>query len=277
MNEFDQERIDYAKFHRTAEKQLLPLFRKALATSVQPIIDWVNQYGVDGVPYEILLKTDVWRSTYQNAFNLIGMKSARKEFYRQRTLDGQAQEKASAIEFLVDIWTGILRDYALTYTYQIERELNDRTRSIIEQALGETGVLEIDREGRLRFFLTKIKDVLQKRSLTISRTEATRTSNLGKEIGARSWINQSGEEGYKVWLGRVTGERPTHLAVNDTIIGIDDYFTVGGEQALRPGDISLSADEVINCRCTQSIMSSIRYNAYVKQGRIVNGKLVGAS
>ena len=115
---------------------------------------------------------------------------------------------------------------------------------------------------------------MRTRSLTISRTEATRTANLGKEIGARSWIDEQGGQGYKMWLGRVVNERPTHLAVNNTIIPIDDLYQVGDEQAQRPGDVSLSAAEVINCRCSQSLMSQNRYNQLVARGRIVNSKVV---
>lgn len=270
---FKQERIEAAKFQKTAEREILPSFRRALYKSIQPVMDWVEANGTDGVPTTLLINRNVWQPTYLHVFDLIGMRAARKEYYYQRRMDG-VEMKASAIDFLKNIWSGKLRDYALEYTYNIQQELNNRTVELINRALGDDGMIELDRQGRIRFFLKKIKGVMRERSLTISRTESTRTANLGKEIGARSWIDENGGNGYKMWLGRVVDERPTHLAVNNTIIPIDDLYTVGDEQAERPCDISLSASESINCRCSQSLMSQNRYNQLVKRNRIQNGKVV---
>lgn len=276
MNEFDRERLDFQRQHRIAERQLLPLFRRALNKQLSRVIEYANTFGLDAMNVEGLIDPTVWRTVYPTAYEMVGMKLAKQEYYRQRSLDGQEQ-KASAIEFLVDIWSGKLRDFALTYTYLIEKELNDTTIEIIKRALGEAFSLELDRLGRVRFFNKTITDITKGRGLTISRTETTTIANLGKEIGARSWIDEQGGKGYKVWLGRIVGERPTHLEENDTILPIDDLYSLRGDMCDRPGDVRLSAANRINCRCTQSIMSQIRYNAYVRQGRIVNGRLVGAS
>lgn len=277
INEFKQERIDYAKAQSIAEKQLLPLFKKALKQSISRVIQYANDYGLDGLKPESLINPNVWDSVYPTAYQMIGMKLARNEYYRQRRLEG-IEQKASAIDFLVDIWSGTFRDYALNYLYNIKRELNQTTVEIINRALGDTYALGLDRDGSIRLFEKTLNDNLRLRSLTISRTEATTISNLGKDIGARSWIDEQGGQGYKVWLGRNDiRERPTHIQENDTLIPIDDKYVVGGELAERPGDVNLSAKERINCRCTQSLMSENRYNAYVKRGRIVNGKLTGAS
>lgn len=277
-NPFKQERLDYAKFHKTAEKQALPFFRKALAETIAPVLSWIENYGIIGVPVQLLIKKNVWESTYQKVYEQVGVKSARREYYYQRRIEGlESEDKASAIGLLIDVWSRTLRDYALRYTYQIQQELNDTTIEIINRALGEDYGLDIDRQGLVRLVLKNIKDKMKTRSLTISRTESTTVSNLGKDIGARSWIDESGTGGYKLWLGRVVGERPSHLDVNNTIMPIDDEFIVGGEPAERPGDVRLSAKERINCRCTMSLMTGNRYNAYQKRGLIVNGKVNGAS
>lgn len=276
MNEFDRESLDFQRQHRIAERQLLPLFRRALNKQLSRVIEYANTFGLDAMNVEGLIDPTVWRTVYPTAYEMVGMKLAKQEYYRQRNLDGQEQ-KASAIEFLIDIWSSKLRDFALTYTYLIEKELNDTTIEIIKRALGDAFSLELDRLGRVRFFNKTITDITKGRGLTIARTETTTIANLGKEIGARSWIDEQGGKGYKVWLGRIVGERPTHLEENDTILPIDDLYSLRGDMCDRPGDVRLSAANRINCRCTQSIMSQIRYNAYVKQGRIVNGKLVVAS
>lgn len=276
-NIFRQERIDFAKFQATAEKQLLPFFRKALRQQYAGILEWVQLNGIEGVPVEGLVRTDVWRNVYSQIYQLIGMKAARQEFYRQRRIDA-VETKASAIDLLVDVWSSLLRDYALTYTYQIERSLNDTTIRLIKEALGEDYELGMDRQGIIRLFEKRVNGIIKQRSLVMSRTESSTISNLGKDIGARSWIEQQGGNGYKVWLGRNDArERPSHLAENNTVIPIDDTFDLNGEQAIRPGDVNLSPAARINCRCSVSYMPENRYLAYVKRGRIIDGRLVVAS
>lgn len=276
INQFKQERIDFAKQQRIAERQLLPFFRNALRLQTKDVLQWVQSNGVESVPVEALLNKSVWRDVYPKIYQLIGMKAARQEYYRQRRIEGIT--KASAIDLLVDVWSTLLRDYALTYTYQIERVLNQTTIDIIKKALGDSYELGVDRLGRTRLFEKLIGENVRSRSLVISRTESTSLSNLGKDIGARSWIEQQGGNGYKVWLGRNDArERETHLAENNTIIPIDDLYDLSGSLCQRPGDVSLPPRERIACRCSQSLMSQNRYLALVKRGRIQDGKLVGAS
>lgn len=274
LPEFRNERNLWKRQQAIAEKQLAPLFRKALRESVKPAIDFVRSMGTDVNPAS-MINQNVWGNTYLQAYNIIGVKLAKQEYYRQRGLE---QQKANSIGFLIDAWTGTLRDFALTYVYQISRELNQTTIDIITRALGDTNALGLDRDGSIRLFEKALNGALRRRTQVISRTEATTIANLGKEVGARSWIQEQGGKGFKVWLGRNDArERPSHLDENNTIIEVDDKYNLSGELCERPGDVTLSAKERINCRCTQSIMSQNRYNEYIKRGSIVNGKLIGAS
>lgn len=278
MDEFEIERSEFAKQHKIAEKQMLPYFRKALRQHIAPFVRYIEVNSTAAVPRGListLLDNSVWAKVYNQVYEKIGVKFARREYYRQKKVDNE-EEKAS-IGFLIDIWSSILRDYSLTYVYNISRELTDTTIKIIEEALSDIASLELDEKGRVRLLIKNITDKMKLRSLTISRTETTTVSNIGKEIGAVSWINEQGGQGYRVWLGRIARERDTHIAVNNTVLPLDEMYTVGTEQALRPGDVHLSAKERINCRCSQTIMSQNRYNSLVKRGRIVNGKLLGAS
>ena len=279
MNEFDKERLDFAKFQKTAEKQCLPFFRRALKKHIEPLMKYAENNGVDAIPsssISTLLDNSVWGKTYDQVYSLIGSKFARREYYNQKRLDTGAEEKG-VIDFLLNLWSQKLREYALQYTFNIQQELNDTTVRLIQEALGQDYELGLDAQGKLRLFFKKIREQNYLRSLVISRTESTTIANLGKDIGARSWLEESGSQGYHVWLGRIKNERQTHLAVNNTIVPLDTPFTVGGELSLRPGDVNLSAAERINCRCTTSIFSETRYNSLINRGRIVDGKLVGAS
>lgn len=284
LKEFRIERKIFARQQRIAEKTLVPIFRKALNKSVSQVIDYVRQNGTLTNP-SFLIDENVWRTAYQQAYSQLPLKIAKQEYYRQRGLEAQTEEKASAIYFLVDVWQSIFRDYALNYVYQISRELNQTTIDIITEALGSVNALGLDRDGSIRLFIKTLDSKLKLRTNTISRTEATTLSNLGKEVGARSWIDEQGGQGYKVWLGRNDiRERPSHIHENDTIIPVDDKYELidptkesSADECLRPGDIHLKAKNRINCRCTQSLMTENRFNAYNKRGRIINGKLKGAS
>lgn len=279
LKEFRIERKLWARQQRIAEKTLVPIFRKALNDSVAPVMDFVRRMGTQVNPAS-LINTNVWTIAYQQAYSNLPLKIAKQEYYRQRGLETQ---KATAIDFLVDVWQSTFRDYALNYVYGIQRELNQTTIDIITQALGDVNALGIDRDGSIRLFERLVNGKLKLRTATISRTEATTLSNLGKDVAARSWIEESGTQGYKVWLGRNdVRERPTHLHENDTIIKLEDKFVLeepgfAPDEGLRPGDVNYAARNRIRCRCTVSYMTSNRYNQYLKRNRIENGKLRGAS
>lgn len=277
LNEFKQERIEFNRFHRNAERKMLPVVRRALNKQIENVIAWVNNNGVENVPVEMLIDRGIWRNLYPGLYEQYGMSMARLEYYRQRRIEG-VETKASVIDFLKDVWSGKLRQAAIEYISKIENELNQTTIEYVRRALTNGYELGLDRLGRIRIFNKEIFDINKGRGLTISRTETSTIANLGKEIAAKSWIEQqSGGEGYKVWLGRIVGERETHLETNDTIIPMDDKYDLRGDLADRPGDVNLMAKNRIGCRCTQSLMSQNRYNQYVKRGRIVDGKLRGAS
>jgi len=279
LKEFRIERKLWERQQRIAEKSLVPIFRNALSKSVKQVIEYVKQNGTLTNPV-FLVDENIWLPAYQKAYSQLPLKIAKQEYYRQRGLETQ---KASSISFLVDIWQSIFRDYALNYVYSIQRELNDTTIRIITEALGDINALGLDRNGSIRLFERTLDGKLKLRSKTISRTEATTLANLGKDVGARSWIEEQGGQGYKVWLGRNDPrERPSHIHENDTIIPIDEEYVLSAEgqaseNATRPGDVKLTAKNRINCRCTQSLMTENRYNAYQKRGRIIDRKLSGAS
>jgi hypothetical protein len=272
---FRQERKEAERMQRTYEKQLKPIFRKALYDNIKPIIDYVKLFGRPGAPIESMINPGVWNTAYNKAFQQVGLKAARKEYYYQQTQDGTV--KASAFEFFKDVWSRMLSSYATEYVSGIFQSLNDKTVRLIQAALAEGDELGLDKNGYIRWFIRKTNQMVTDRVANFERTEATRISNLGKDIGARSWINEHGGGGYKVWLGRIKRERPEHLALNDTIIPIDDLFDMAGHLCIRPGDRTLPIELAANCQCTCSYISNGIHNLYMRRGRIVEGKLVGAS
>lgn len=89
-------------------------------------------------------------------------------------------------------------------------------------------------------------------TIRIARTETTRIEN-----SARQAVGDEGvKKGFNMWKRwSATGDERTrdeHLAADGLEVPNDEPFTVGGEQMMYPGDISLGASawNVIQCRCT---------------------------
>ena len=85
----------------------------------------------------------------------------------------------------------------------------------------------------------------------IARTETIRASNAGSNALYKGWqINR------KEWLATADDRtRPEHqVGVTwgqaPLVVGIDDTFTIGGEELAYPGDPAGSPANFCNCRCT---------------------------
>ncbi len=78
---------------------------------------------------------------------------------------------------------------------------------------------------------------------------ATTTIESGFNLGL--WVSYK-LQGFKkkVWISMQDTEvRDSHLLAHGQEKNIDDYFEVGGELLMYPGDPNASAEQVINCRC----------------------------
>lgn len=85
------------------------------------------------------------------------------------------------------------------------------------------------------------------RSRMIAQTEIIGASNKASMMGAR----MAGIELTKSWLIGSQNPRPTHMDAASFNVNVpkDKPFNVGGFECDHPGDMSLPAEEVINCHC----------------------------
>jgi hypothetical protein len=92
-----------------------------------------------------------------------------------------------------------------------------------------------------------LEKIIPNRSRTIARTEVVSASNYGSMAGAK----QTSSRLKKIWIPTFDDStRESHLSMaNHPAIGLDENFNVGGYYGQYPGDFSLPAGEVINCRC----------------------------
>jgi HK97 family phage portal protein len=120
------------------------------------------------------------------------------------------------------------------------RELEKQLGATFDRFLGEEA--NLSEEERAWFAERNVPYRIE----NIARTETIRASNGGNFDLMRAWGAPQHE-----WLATMDDRaREDHLDANGHIVDVGDYFYVGGEKMLYPGDPNASAGNVVNCRCT---------------------------
>jgi hypothetical protein len=244
---------------------MYPIFLSALRKQIEPVLAWVAEFGINP-PLDALIKPSVFRIPIRQAYEIVGTLAAKREYYYMREMEGKG-----FIDFLVDKWRALFNDYATTYAYRIENDLSETTKEEIRIALRYAYENTLNANQTAAYIRKSVyNEISRTRAVMIARTEATTASNLGKEIGAKEWLKETGQAGYKQWLGRGDsrergfGTDHGHWDLNNDIIPIEqDWTLVDGKGVVshgqRPGDTRLPANQRIRCRCTQLFMSARRY------------------
>jgi len=135
---------------------------------------------------------------------------------------------------------------------QIEKAaqyFNETTWKVVQAELVKIGAENVS--PTVQEVANALKDKLQDRApweaRRISRTEMCRTENWGGTEGYRQneYVDRKG------WLcSKVEDSRQAHIDADGQEVGLDEDFTVDGEQLAYPGDTAGEAGNVINCLCT---------------------------
>lgn len=165
------------------------------------------------------------------------------------------------VELIGDVMKGAAVDLGVSFSPDmadpnVVRFLENRSQRFAEEVLETTWVQlkESLSEGvqagegipELAGRVDTVMDSRKSSAETIARTEVVSSVNAG---AAESW-RQSGVVTGKSWLAALDERtRETHVAAHGQEVGLDEPFTVGGEELMYPGDSAGSAENVINCRC----------------------------
>jgi len=239
----------YAKQHAIWERKVMPIFYKALAQSVLPVIKSLDVNK---------LNHDVWQEAYVKAYRLIGVQAANKEYqYLKRN-----NIKADFLTFLNDLFAANMSAYGATVAFNFSNDLNQTTIEQIQAALAEAGrIYATNTQTAALIRQYTLGDIGKQRALLIARTETTTASNFAKIEGAKEYFKEIGEsKGYKMWITRLDGkERHDHMVINETAVPFNSEFNVGGFNGNVPGDPKLPGKERIRCRCTFVTLSAAGY------------------
>lgn len=127
--------------------------------------------------------------------------------------------------------------------------LTTTTKEIISHTIRKGQEDGLSVEAIAKNLVNNISDstISRGRAAIIARTETHMAAGYAMQA-------QAATIGYPVTKTWVAVEddrtRPTHSEVDGTTIGNDEYFDVGNDRLLYPGDPDGSPEEVINCRCT---------------------------
>lgn len=263
----DLVRRNYEREHRIYERKMRPYFYKAVKAQNDAIIDYIEFNGTENIPYDLLINPITFTQAIIPAYLEVGLVAARREYYfiRKSSLETKAD-----LEFLISKWRQILIEFATNYAYQIQNELTETTKQDIIDALAYGAENNLTGNKLITFLRRKVGNQISRfRANLIARTEATTASNYAKELGAKEWIEESGERGFKGWISRIDERvRHTHFDNNNKFIPINNLWNVGREKAKQPGDTRLSAKERIQCRCTQVFVTESTYLRLLKRGEI---------
>ena len=95
--------------------------------------------------------------------------------------------------------------------------------------------------------------LLNLRGENIARTEVLGSLNEGMDQALRQAVEDGliqPENTRRVWDATMDDRtREAHQAANGQDVGLDEPFTVDGEEMMHPGDFGASPGNVINCRC----------------------------
>lgn len=218
----------------------------ALQDSIQPVLTRLNEQGpqdaIDDVESE--LNENAIREVYKDLYGEVGL------LFAGDTFEGLLPKRKQD-DTLDNIWLDRMREFATTEAGERIKEVAKQTvtkiRNVLENGIQEGhGIEKIARE------IERSSWVSRTRARRIARTEIVSASNEGSMMGARSTSLNLQKE----WLDTPDSRtRFTHVeAGRQDPIDINESFRVGGYQADYPGDPSLPASEVVNCRCTQAFI-----------------------
>lgn len=144
-------------------------------------------------------------------------------------------------------------------TVDINKAKNDAYNCVVDTLLECGFVLSVFYHQYAKnfsdeFVETTLDNIDDKYFFSVDRVKVNAENEANTVYNHKEYVDAV-ESGYtrKQWIDmKDARERETHREVGSQVIGIDDFFEVGGYLMRYPKDVEYGAgaEEVINCRCT---------------------------
>jgi uncharacterized protein with gpF-like domain len=156
-----------------------------------------------------------------------------------------------------NVFQSAMLEWAYSKSLQAAQSISDTDQDDVQDIIGKgledgLGIEEIASD------IADLTGLTNYRAATIARTETHAAATYGAIEEARQTSQEIGIQLVKEWLPTLDDRtRPDHAAMADYgPIPLDEKFQVGDSEMDRPGDPSAPADQLINCRCSLSIVEA---------------------
>lgn len=237
-----------------------PKLRRALIAQAEPAIVAVEA-GADAATAVALIMPDPVRGVLNEMYATAGAAFAKAEYDELTDLylkagGGPAEvKKLPGAELLASWGARLSRFFGLagsTGGGEGATRLNgmvETSRDIITRTIKQAQKEGLSVPNTAKLLRERVAMLSKNRAVVIARTELVSVSNLGSQMGAES----TGLKLLKSWLATSDARtRHTHLQADGQTVPLKESYTVGGYPARYPGDPMLPAEEVVQCRCSQS-------------------------
>lgn len=243
-----------------ATEASVPLVKKILKDDFKAVANAIRNCA-SPAGFEPAIKSvldgrrSAWQEGYLKLYVTVGNEFA-KSVYAGLKSKASYQMKA---EILDQRWLDGIKGWVQRYADNKIKGILDTTAKQIRGELS-TGIAEGEGIPELAkridaFGLPSSVNghIIPNRSELIARTEVISASNLGSQEAARS----TGMALKKEWISTYDDRTRDDHKVKIESVGIDEPYTVAGEQLMFPGDTSLNAspENTINCRCSEGYFS----------------------
>ena len=242
-------RLRHKHEHRLM-KRLAALFREEGDLVAQAIRSKTNgPAALDAADQVVLSNRRKFRSAIRASADAVGTEFGTRVMNGLKSLPGAREQKDIISNFahLFAAWADAHAGEAIAKISATTRE--DLSKAVVKwQATGEPITKLADQVEDL------YEGVAGYRAEAIAITEVHAASNFASLDGAKSTgIPRLRKE----WIFTQDSKtREEHkLSDHEAIVGIDDTFTVGGEELDAPGDPKGSPSNVVRCRCTLGFLT----------------------
>jgi hypothetical protein len=253
---------EYERMFRSYERAAYVVFKKALDAQCRAVADYAEKNGLalTGAILSALIDSEITKKAYIEAYTLIATKHARNY---SRLLDrvlkpGKSSYtpiESKAIGFSSEWWRRVMELFFVTEAAGKVTEVDDYTRRRIQVLLADAQAQNMTTADQARYLVRNLKDSRfnATRAMMIARTESTTASNVTADRVAQ----EADFVLLKKWSS-ILDQRTRHshrVVGRSEPIAMDALFEVpspkgaGVEYARFPGDVTLSAGNVCNCRC----------------------------
>jgi len=250
MRQFDRRQQVYERIYRKKFYRYLTSINNAVARAViesgfsVDIESFIDSQKLERIYRQLYVRVTIEEGKL-SYMQLPGMK-------QKDIIDIFASLLSNSDDVPIGIWRRLLNDFLTVRIAGRITEVNNTTRDrlafLIQFGIDEgLGAEEVARTIR------NDQGFNRNRSLAIARTETITAMNQGKYLAAQSspYVME------KSWSPALDARtRPSHLAMKDAPWReLNQYFWLANdkgmlENAQYPGDSTLSASNVVNCRCS---------------------------